>query len=79
MQDVLTMEYIGSSRENTQLFRWRNLLLEAVGKLGKDLRKAKRYKRWMEAAGFVDVTEMRFAWPINSWPRAKYHKILGVG
>jgi hypothetical protein len=46
-------------------------MLEAAAKLGRDWAKVKRYKGWMEDAGFVDVKEAYFAWPTNTWPRSK--------
>ncbi|KAG7046329.1 methyltransferase domain-containing protein [Colletotrichum scovillei] len=35
-------------------------------------------KPMLEAAGFVDVTELRFKWPSNTWPRNAKFKELGA-
>jgi hypothetical protein len=78
MQDSLAMTCVDSSGEGTQLMRWVSLMLEAVTKLGRDWDKAEKYKKWMEEVGFVDVKETIFAWPMNTWPRGKYHKTLGA-
>jgi hypothetical protein len=78
MQDVLPLTFIDSSGENTQIFRWVNLILEAATKLGRDWAEVQRCKGWMEAAGFVDVKETRLAWLTNTWARSKHHKILGM-
>jgi hypothetical protein len=78
MQDSLTLTCVDSSGEGTQLMRWVSLMLEAASKLGRDWDKVRKYKGWMEAVGFVDVTETTFAWPTNTWPRGRHHKTLGV-
>lgn len=44
--------------------------------IGHDL-VAGRYKELMEAAGFVDVQEIRFIWPQNTWPADPKLKELG--
>lgn len=32
----------------------------------------------MSEAGFVDVAEKHFYWPLNTWPRGKKEKLVGV-
>lgn len=32
----------------------------------------------MEEIGFVDVEERRFAWPLNTWPKAKKDKLVAT-
>ncbi|TAQ83846.1 hypothetical protein B7494_g7830 [Chlorociboria aeruginascens] len=78
MQDALTITSIDSSGEDSALMRWVTLMIEAAKKLGRDFEKVKRYKGWMEEAGFEEVSETYFAWPTNTWPRGEYHKSLGV-
>jgi hypothetical protein len=46
--------------------------------MGLDWYKAAKYKAWLEEAGFVDVQEMHFAWPINTWPKNPHLKRLGI-
>jgi len=53
------------------------LFVEASNKLGRSIDKAPEYKAMMEEAGFEDVTERRFKWPLNSWPQDPYYKELG--
>lgn len=45
--------------------------------LGRSINSAEKYKAQMIAAGFVDVTEVRFKWPSNQWPRDKKLKEMG--
>ena len=43
-----------------------------------DWHKVGMYREWVEAAGFEDVQEFHGAWPSNTWPRDKHHKLLGA-
>lgn len=43
-----------------------------------DWHKVGKYREWIEAAGFEDVQEYKGAWPSNTWPRDKHHKLLGA-
>jgi hypothetical protein len=45
--------------------------------MGRPWTNVKNYKRWMEEAGFVDVEEKNFFWPINQWAKGQYFKELG--
>lgn len=36
-----------------------------------------RYKEWAQEVGFQDVQEVRFKWPINTWPKDDHYKMLG--
>jgi hypothetical protein len=51
--------------------------MEGSTKLGLDLCGVKNYKRQMEEAGFVNVEEKLFVWPINTWPKDPHLKSLG--
>ena len=42
------------------LSEWRDMLIEASAKFGKEMGAAKKYKQWMIEAGFTDVTEEIF-------------------
>ena len=47
-------------------------------KLGRDMLAPRRYKQWMEEAGFVNVTEQKLAIPGNPWPKGKDMKTMGL-
>ncbi|KAI9868158.1 MAG: hypothetical protein M1813_006903 [Trichoglossum hirsutum] len=57
--------------------RWSKTLLEASVEFGKPLGIADQIKEHIEAAGFVDVVEQRFEWPIGGWRRER--KLRGIG
>jgi len=68
----------GSLKEDSALLKWNHLLVEASGKLGASLESAKHYKQQLADAGFEDVTQIEFKWPLNPWPRNAKYKELGA-
>ncbi|KAI9733995.1 MAG: hypothetical protein M1834_002652 [Cirrosporium novae-zelandiae] len=82
MQDLL---HPYTSDDNTMppsniISKWCELWLEASKKLGKDLDQTKHYKKWMQEAGFPadSIQETFYKWPLNTWPKDKKHKELGL-
>ncbi|KAJ1710676.1 putative SAM domain methyltransferase [Aspergillus flavus] len=59
------------------LSEWRDMLIEASGKFGKEMGAAKNYKKWMTEAGFTDVTEEIFKVPFSPWAKDPKLKELG--
>jgi hypothetical protein len=64
--------------EGTTLQKWGNLMLEASLKLGLPLNSAVTAKQFMEDAGYVDVVEVLYKWPMNKWPADKRMKEIGT-
>ena len=50
---------------------------EGMNKIGQPLDIARHYKEMMIAAGFEDVHEVVYKWPISPWPKAEKEKTLG--
>ena len=73
-----SLQCVDDSLAGTALERWVGLYIEGGGRLGRDMLAPRRYKRWMEEAGFVDVAEERLAIPGNAWPRGRDQKLLGL-
>ena len=67
----------GTLPPNSALLQWNTILLEASIKLGAPLNSALKYKEQLKEAGFVNIVEHRFRWPINGWPRDRDAKLLG--
>jgi len=51
--------------------------IEASEKLGRCIDVTPKYKAMMEKAGFEDVKQQMFKWPLNGWPRDPFYKELG--
>ena len=67
----------GSLSEDSALLRWTRLLRESSTKLGAGLDSAEKYKQQLIDAGFVNVVQKEFKWPMNTWPKDPKHKELG--
>jgi hypothetical protein len=81
LQDgVFPMEYSGDEPpKESALYRWNQLVLEATAeKIGRRWDNVKNYKRFMEEAGFEDVTERRFYWPMSPWAKGTYYKTVAA-
>jgi hypothetical protein len=50
--------------EDSALLKWANLVTEALGKIGRRSDAAALYKDQMIAAGFVNVVETKYMWPL---------------
>jgi len=46
---------------------WGRTVVASGEKAGKSFRIWEEAKGYMERAGFVDVTEVRYKWPMNGW------------
>lgn len=57
--------------------RWTDWLHYACEKQGRPIRIAKKVKKWMIAAGYVDVQVVTTKIPIGSWPKDKRLKAIG--
>jgi len=69
---------IDNTLEGTTLWKWHQMIMESAEKMGRSLRQSGYYKQYMEDAGFVDVVEKHFQWPLNPWPKGTHHKTLGA-
>ncbi|KAL4886804.1 S-adenosyl-L-methionine-dependent methyltransferase [Aspergillus karnatakaensis] len=66
-----------TAQKATSLQKWRDLLVEASGKFGKQFSVAGNYKQWMADAGFTDVHEEIYKVPFSPWPKNPKLKSLG--
>jgi SAM-dependent methyltransferase len=68
----------GTAAPDSAVLHWSSCLLKAAGELGIDLTASTRFPTMLNAAGFVDVHVETHAWPINSWPRDRALKEIGM-
>ncbi|KAE9986155.1 hypothetical protein EG328_006418 [Venturia inaequalis] len=66
----------GTLKRDSALSIWADKIVSALGMFGKELASPK-YKQYMLDAGFVDVVEVQYIWPQNTWPKDKKLKELG--
>lgn len=67
----------GTLAADSAISRWSNYMIEASDKLGRSMLSSKSYKKWLEEQGFVNVVEIIYKWPQNSWPKDQKYKELG--
>ena len=60
----------GTVDEDSFYSLWGRTVVECGEKFGKSFTIWRESKRRLEEAGFVDVVEHRFKWPVNEWPSA---------
>ncbi|OHW97884.1 TAM domain methyltransferase [Colletotrichum incanum] len=80
MQD-LCFPYLcddGTLTDDSPIKRLSDLFLTAGKVTGRRMDLAWTYSTLMRNAGFVDVVETQFKWPINGWARDPHYKTLGV-
>jgi hypothetical protein len=78
LQDVLLrFECDDRSLEGTAMAMWEKTLHDAAWRSGKDGLCSTKYKQYMEDAGFIDVKESHYKWPINPWPTDPHEKEKG--
>jgi hypothetical protein len=58
----------GTLNDQSFLTIWGKTVVEIGEKFGKTFKIWKESRDRMERAGFVDVVERRFKWPLNEWP-----------
>ncbi|KAF4980048.1 hypothetical protein FZEAL_3910 [Fusarium zealandicum] len=62
----------------TELYRLGHYFVETSAILGRPLDVPAQYKAMMEKAGFVDIEERHFKWPLNTWPKDPHYKEIGA-
>lgn len=68
----------GTMTADSPLYRASALCVEGAAVSGRRIDLAPEYKTYLERAGFVDVVERRFKWPLNEWPKHPHYKLLGA-
>ncbi|OHE95879.1 TAM domain methyltransferase [Colletotrichum orchidophilum] len=68
----------GSLTEENPVHKLSDLFLRGGRVTGRHMDKAPIYKDLMRNAGFVDIVEEQFKWPVNAWPRDPHFKTLGA-
>jgi hypothetical protein len=63
---------------DSPLRKWCAFCVEASIKAGAPMNSAKSYKTQLEAAGFINVVEVKDKWPQNRWPKDRKYKEIGM-
>lgn len=74
---VLPMRDIDGTLQGTAFDLWQTKTIASAGNLGISWKQSGNYTRYFEDAGFVDVTEQHYQWPMNRWPKGEHLKTIG--
>ncbi|KAK3316842.1 S-adenosyl-L-methionine-dependent methyltransferase [Apodospora peruviana] len=72
------LQSVDGTLAGTSLEKWTQLYVEGGLRLGRDMLAPRKYKHWLEQAGFVNVVEQKLAIPGNPWPKGDDMKTLGL-
>ena len=79
MQDPqMPISCISNLTGRRPLDEWAAEVCRAAEQLGRPLTNSKYYGRWMREAGFVDVVERHFYWPLNTRLPFKRQRLIGM-
>jgi SAM-dependent methyltransferase len=68
----------GSLPPDSALLRWSRLMNEAPKRMGRSLDSALAYRSQLARAGFVNIREHLFKWPVSAWPKDPAYKEIGA-
>ncbi|KAI0431884.1 S-adenosyl-L-methionine-dependent methyltransferase [Xylaria sp. FL1042] len=78
-QDALfPMYWVGEPPRESALYRWNELLMEGVRRIGRSWSNVVNYPRYFEEAGFENIVDRRFYWPTSPWAKGKYFKTVAM-
>ncbi|RDW74823.1 hypothetical protein BP6252_05965 [Coleophoma cylindrospora] len=63
---------------DSALKKWSDLVVQGFATIGRDLVSAVNNKALVTEAGFSNVKEYRYKWPLNRWPKDPAAKELGM-
>lgn len=75
---MIPMRSVDNTYINSATEKWQVLTMQGAANLGRDLTQAKNYRRYMEQAGFVDIVEKHYQWPLGPWAKDRRLKAIGV-
>ncbi|KAJ4289978.1 hypothetical protein N0V88_006779 [Collariella sp. IMI 366227] len=68
----------GTLSKDSALYQWSQLLQEAALKFGSPLDVARLFKQQLIDAGFQNVVQFEYKWPVNPWPKDRKWKEIGM-
>lgn len=67
----------GTLEQAPALKQWTQYVNEATAEVGKPLGYERRIREYLTDAGFVNIQEVTYRLPLNTWPADKYGKTCG--
>ncbi|KKY24888.1 putative methyltransferase domain-containing protein [Diplodia seriata] len=76
--DHMPMCHDGTLADDDAMLRYWQMVTDGLSNVGVPFRTAPHIRRYMEEAGFVNVTERVFYTPIGPWPKNKHLREVGL-
>jgi hypothetical protein len=67
-----------STYEGTALQDIVGSTIEAAARLGSSWTQSQNYAHYLKEAGFVDIHQEHYQWPLNRWPKGERLKMMGT-
>ncbi|KAJ4090893.1 hypothetical protein NW761_007247 [Fusarium oxysporum] len=68
----------GTLHADLKLAKLGHYFCEASKILGRSVEAPRHYKSMMQKAGFINIVERHFKWPLNAWAKDPYYKEIGA-
>lgn len=68
----------GTAPPDSPVMTWGNYIIQGSRNLGFDVEVVKTFPALLAAAGFVDIKNETYPWPMNSWPKDQVLKERGM-
>lgn len=80
MQDILCPYKSDDDtlKPHHELYKLGMYFLEGSKILNRSAEAPRQYKELMQKAGFVNIKEHHFKWPLSAWPKDPYYKEIGA-
>ncbi|KAI2643643.1 S-adenosyl-L-methionine-dependent methyltransferase [Xylaria nigripes] len=75
---LFPFEWVGEPPRETALYRWNVLMVEGARRLGRSWSNVANYPRYFKEAGFEDIVQRRFYWPVSPWAKGEYFQTLAM-
>lgn len=67
----------GTLQEDSYIKQWAEEMINATASINRFADSGLHYKQQMIDAGFINVTEVIYKWPTNTWPKNEPYRELG--
>jgi hypothetical protein len=67
----------GTLKPDSKLSKWTEMIVDGLKIIGREA-VALKHKEAMIAAGFINIKETIYQWPLNQWPKDKKMKEIGL-
>jgi hypothetical protein len=74
---IVPFHSIDETFKGTRIESWVQHMMRGSVALGTEWTRVAKYKEYFEEAGFEDVVEKRYAWPLGTWAKGERMKHLG--